>query len=497
MKRSHVIYAIYGMFAHLLMVGGLQAVCPSGCTSITSGPVTFCRCMIYETSNPNDRVMLVTDKPITIVDVDGDGLRDIPFGIYYYGSEGAYILRQVSGGIPGTFTAVGISSPPLSTYGMVDLGDINGDGKVDFAIAQQERGHSVYILRSSGTSYDALLVYSNTSFRPNSITGYYDGSNAHLYWTAYGGHVFYYNGSTVIEYPTDPSLRPCADGITYGDFNGDGWDDVACANYRYNTYGYDYGLHVFFYDPSLGFYSHISFATGRKWQGIVSYDFDGDGDLDIAAVGNDISVFYNDGTGTGWTENLILTYFSTGANPFARINVGDMDCDGDMDLVVATAVPNTAYSNTVLAWIENTSSGWNFYPIDAGGNSDDTYRPYPYGVRVGYLDEPTSAMYGGLDIVIIKEQSNQFWAYYDTLRCPLGYDDGEDVSETRIVSQVRVEGLKGGIMITSSGKAAVTIYDVSGKNLVQKTVNGKTFVKLNPGVYIVENNRRIRRVVVR
>ncbi len=491
MKKFIYAHVIAGVSALTLVVGQMFAYCPSSCTVITSGPVTFCRCMIYETSNPNDRVMLITDEPITIVDVDGDGLRDIPFGVYYYGSYGTYILKQIIVGIPGTFTAQNISSYP--TYGIVDLGDMNGDGEVDFAIAQQQMGHGVYILQSTGSFYTSSMVYTNTDFRPNSITGFYDGSNPHLYWTAYGGHIFYYNGSTVIEYPSDISLKPCADGITYGDFNGDGWNDAACANYRYSPYG----LHVFFYDPFLGFYSSVDFATGRRWQGIVSYDFDGDGNLDIAAVGNDISVFYNDGTGTGWTEDFILSNFSTGANPFARINIGDMDCDGDMDLVVATAAPNSLYSNTILAWVENTSSGWNFYAIDAGGNSDNTYRPYPYGVRVGYLDEPSYATSGGLDIVIVKERSNRFYAYYDTLRCSLGYDDGEDVSETIIVPQVRVESLKDGIMITSSGKTAVAIYDVSGKKLVQKTVNGKTFVRLNPGVYMVKSDGEIIRVVIR
>ncbi|NPB03818.1 MAG: hypothetical protein GXO39_05335 [Thermotogae bacterium] len=169
-------------------------VCPSSCTTITSGSLRFCKCSIY-IGALGDRFQLVTDKSVTIVDVDGDGLRDVPFGVWLYGSEGTYVLRQISGGIPGTFVLHGISSHP--TYGLVDLGDLNDDGVIDFAITGHRRNGSVYLLVSNGLfpSYRDTLIFDTTILfpaKPNSIIS----RNGVIYWTEYFGPIHHYDLSS-------------------------------------------------------------------------------------------------------------------------------------------------------------------------------------------------------------------------------------------------------------------------------------------------------------
>ncbi|NPB03301.1 MAG: hypothetical protein GXO39_02660, partial [Thermotogae bacterium] len=77
MKRSLLEVSVM-VTTMLLAPSGLSGQsCPSSCSVITSGPLTFCRCLIFTSSNSNDRIQLITDKSVTVVDVDGDGLRDI------------------------------------------------------------------------------------------------------------------------------------------------------------------------------------------------------------------------------------------------------------------------------------------------------------------------------------------------------------------------------------------------------------------------------------
>jgi len=167
-------YVLLGMLWVLPVFSGLYGQsCPSSCSVITSGPLTFCKCQIYE-GGPSDRIHLVTDKSVTIVDVDRDGLRDVPFSVWDRGAIGVWVLQQISLGIPGTFIAHRLNI--RGAYGITNIGDINSDSIEDFAYTTHGTSHEVYLLLSGGSfpgTYSDILLLSGGT--PNSIVGYEEG----------------------------------------------------------------------------------------------------------------------------------------------------------------------------------------------------------------------------------------------------------------------------------------------------------------------------------
>ncbi len=426
------------------------------------------------------------------MDVDGDSIRDIPFGVWYLGTQGAYVLKQTSPGIPGTFTAYRISPQPA--YGITNIGDINDDGIEDFASAGHWENHSVYMIVSDGafpSYHDTLLRYhgSGSYDDPNSIVG----RGGLIYWSSYDGSVSFYNAYTNTLVVRDDDL--CGDGIAFGDFNLDGYIDAACSNYKADWP--NHGLYVFYFNGS-SFYRVDTIDNGR-WQGILAYDINGDSLIDIIGVGPTTSVLFNRG---GYFEELRIDSSlsqGTGAsdrNPFARVNIADLDCDGDMDIVAATACPPSG--EAMLKWYEQVdTTTWLKHPIDFSGSSCSG--PYPYGVRVGLLDEITDT--GRADIVIVKDGRNKIYAYYnisDVGAChPLSYDDGTEVLEKSQDLGLKIAPTTGGITLTSSIPIRVELFNVAGKLVGKFEVSGTRFVPLPSGVFFVKVGSEARKVVVR
>ncbi|MEZ5964025.1 MAG: VCBS repeat-containing protein [Planctomycetota bacterium] len=143
--------------------------------------------------------------------------------------------------------------------------------------------------------------------------------------------------STSRSFPTGDQLtteayRPYE--VVLGDFDGDGRADAALAHYGN------------FVAPKVSWMRnagdgtfeppHVLPASGETMD-VVAADLDGDGDLDLAYAqssegtsGQAVLVYLNDGHGNFGTERR----FVTGQGP-TGIAAGDLDGDGDVDLVTA------------------------------------------------------------------------------------------------------------------------------------------------------------------
>jgi Ca2+-binding RTX toxin-like protein len=133
--------------------------------------------------------------------------------------------------------------------------------------------------------------------------------------------------------------------VAVGDFNGDGFSDLATANNGSSNVSIRLGT-------GTGSFSAASnFSVGSNPYSVAVGDFNKDGKLDLVTANqsaNNVSILL--GTGTG--SFSAASNFSVGSNPYA-VAVGDFNNDGFSDL--ATANRN---SNNVSILLGNSAGGF-------------------------------------------------------------------------------------------------------------------------------------------
>jgi hypothetical protein len=342
-------------------------------------------------------------ESVAVGDFNGDGRLDL--AVANVNSSTVSILLGTGTGSFGTNTDFGTGGSPGFPVS-VAVGDFNGDGQLDLAVANQNSS-TVSILLGTGTGSFGPKTEFGTGSKPSSVAlGDFNGDGK------FDLAVANRNSDTVSillnTTPIAPSgvFCPKSDfgtgggpsSVAVGDFNGDGNVDLAVANTSSDTVSILLGMGT----GSLG--AKTDFGTGDAPQSVAVGDFNGDGKLDLAVVNfnsDTVSILLGTGTGSFGAK----TDFGTGDFP-TSVAVGDFNGDGKLDLAVPSF--NTATVSILLG----TGTGSFGTKTDFGTGSE------PLSVAVGDFNGD-----GKLDLAVANQNS-------DTVSILLGTGTGSFGAKT-------------------------------------------------------------------
>ncbi len=229
-------------------------------------------------------------ESVAIGDLNGDGIPDL--AVANLSGDSVSVLL---GGGDGTFTPasgspITVGTDPVS----VAIGDLNGDGVPDLAVVNQD-GDSVSVLLGGGGG-----TFTPASGSPITVGGF-------------------------------------PESVAIGDLNGDGHPDLVVANLNSGSVSVLLGGGSGAFTPAPG--SPIS--VGGSPESVAIGDLNGDGHPDLAVAiidSNSVSVLL--GAGNGAFTPASESPITVGRTP-ASVAVGDLNGDGIPDLAVANTNSNS------------------------------------------------------------------------------------------------------------------------------------------------------------
>jgi hypothetical protein len=285
---------------------------------------------------PTDFATGINPQCVAIGDLNGDGKPDLAVANYGDDSAPGNTVSVLLGNGDGTFgakTDYGTGTNPT----FVAIGDLNGDGKPDLAVANMY-GNTVSVLLGDGDGTFEVATDCATGIHPRSVAiGDLNGDGKpDLAVAAYTLSVLFGNGDGTFAAKTDIDVGGAGTYVAIGDLNGDGKPDLAVANG---------GVSVLLGNGDGTFGAKTDFATGFDPRSVVVGDLNGDGAPDLVTANygwwedtnlGTVSVLPGNGDGTfGATMDN-----ATGSTP-AFVAIGDLDGDGNRDLATANLSANT------------------------------------------------------------------------------------------------------------------------------------------------------------
>ena len=329
---------IKGNTAFLMLVG----LATIGLAALLSHAVSFAQAVSF---GPATNFAVGTSPfSVAIGDLNGDGNPDLAVAnFHFFLGNNVSILLGTGTGAFGAATNFPVGSQPISAA----IEDFNADGKLDLAVANQS-GNTISILLGDGTGSFGAATNFPVGTSPTSIAvGDFNGDgkpdlavanlNSNNVSILLGTGTGAFGAATNFPVGTRPAS------VAMGDFNGDGNPDLATANRDSNN------VSILLGTGTGAFGAPTNFTVGSVPRSVAIGDFNGDGNADLATAnqsGNNVSILL--GTGTG--SFGVSTSFALGTPP-ASVAIGDFNGDGNADLAV------TNQSTSSVSMLLGTGTG--------------------------------------------------------------------------------------------------------------------------------------------
>jgi hypothetical protein len=289
-----------------------------------------------------DYAVGASPNSVVLGDFNGDGILDL--AVANTGSNTVSVLLGNGAGGFGAATNFAVGTSPSA----VTAGDFNNDGKLDLAVGNLATfsellgdgtgGFGAAISFAAGSGGLPTIIPSIKAMDVN-----HDGNLDILYADAAGGNVYWSYGDGTGNFPSNQArlmFRPVS--VALGDLNGDGYLDYVGADSG-GAVWVRYGLQQSFGDVD-------QYPVGGGISSVAIGDLNGDGIPDIAVAYSGtgtVAVLFGTGTagntplsvafGTGNTAFGTPVTFAAGPGALTSIAIGDINGDGKLDLAATTS----------------------------------------------------------------------------------------------------------------------------------------------------------------
>lgn len=303
------------------------------------------------------------------------------------------------------------------------IADMNGDNRDDLIVACDFKRYDV-------VWYEALKDITNISYwkkhiiHKNDSYGTYhvetgdidsDGDQDVVFTTKNDNSIGWLkNNGSSSEWPVtwiDNNCLRCFY-ARVADIDKDGQSDVI-ATQDDSINGGKLHLYIYSNNPMLKKnwvdYAIANFPAGHGVSIFEVIDIDSDGDLDIVAGNHQGDVYILENTCPDniygeWNRYKVNNYTVKAGHDFREMDIGDIDKDGDLDIIVADEGKN------MVMWFENNGStfyeNWKGHVID----KSDQYLRWCHSVKLGDIDGD-----GDLDVAVAAAGSNTFLIYFNDM----------------------------------------------------------------------------------
>jgi hypothetical protein len=344
-------FGSFGRWLGFLTAAGLLASC-AGLSRFPSPLPTYAKVL---TLGPG---MEWRFQPL-VVDLNRDG----HLGLAATARLAKPALHIWSGDGKGTFTPLRPTWTDIG-YAAIATGDVNGDGRPDLVAASHSGVVQTLLQDDRGGFTETILRredgYVAAQLADLNADGYLD--LILLGFQKAGIEVYFGNGTGAFRlHATLPVPRPGQTmpgrALVVGDLNSDRNLDLVAAFQRW-------GVYVYYGDGRGGFAGGpVDFASmSREFQSLALGDVNKDGHLDLVINGtflgrdqpNGPDVYLGDGRG-GWTASSVGLKVVKFAS--AGVALGDLDGDGNLDIVAGGSVSGNVRDGHGLFWFRGDGEG--------------------------------------------------------------------------------------------------------------------------------------------